>query len=912
MRFVRRFTTLIFLWCSGIASLTYGQVARKLPDVKIDGLCTGSLGKTLNFFGQKYGVKFSFNQKEFDSYEYFNRFMETPLQDALEQICKELKLKYFYADDGTIYLMNRSARMDPKLIGKAPIEQRSYRGAAKTHNFTLTGRVLDKAAGESLPFVTIQVKGTNIGVSTNVDGYYSLLKVPTDTSTLVVSYLGYAPKTIFLNPELPKNNLVIELEPAVQELDVVVVKGEREELMRANNPQVSMLKMTPKMIATLPNVGEKDIFRAFQLMPGVSASNEASAGLYVRGGTPDKNLVLYDGFTVYHVDHLFGFFSAFNSNALKDVQLYKGGFESKFGGRTSSVVEITGKEGNQRQFNAGVDASFLSVNAFTEMPVGDKFSMLFAARRSWKGPLYNKIFNLFNKQSTNTALPGGARPGGGRGGFNGPSFNTQVASYFYDLNGKLTFKPTEKDIISLSLYNGTDDLDNSRKLNFGGFGGNTSRNFNSNTNDITEWGNTGTSLKWSRRWNDTFYSNVLASYSNYFSNRDRSNDGTITNPDGTERSFRNGTIEDNDLKDFTFKFDNEWKVTDNQQIEFGLQATTNNIKYSFKQNDTTTVISRADKGSTYSAYLQDKIKIGKLNLTPGLRLSYYGITSKVYTEPRLSATYDVNKQLRLKAALGQYYQFANRVVREDLLNGSRDFWILADDKAVPINGSTHYIIGVSYETKDYLFSTEFFHKDITGLTEYSQRILPRRLVLTFEENFYSGTGQTTGLELLAQKKYGKYNGWVSYTYSKTRYNFDAFGGKFAAAQDVPHEFKIVNLYKWRNWDFSATWIYATGRPYTAPEGSYQIDLLGGTPADFINVGRKNGRRLPNYHRFDVAATYNFRWGNMPASLGLSVFNLYNRSNTWYKEYQIEEGQLIETNVNFLGTTPNLTLSIKLH
>ncbi len=312
--------------------------------------------------------------------------------------------------------------------------------------------------------------------------------------------------------------------------------------------QVSMLKMTPSKLATLPSLGERDIFRSFQLMPGISAANEHNSGLYVRGGTPDQALTLYDGFTVYNVDHLYGFFSAFNSNSIKDVQLYKGVFDAKYGGRLSSVVEITGKDGNNRRFNAGGDLSLLSANIWLEKPFSEKFTTIITARRSWKGPLYQKIFDRFSGEEDDTQNT----PFGGQFG------NAQVSSYFYDINAKATWKPNEKDVFSLSFYNGADKLDNSITPQLpSGFGGGGGR-LRLGITDLTNWGNTGASLKWSRKWNERLYANTLVSYSNYFSNRDRSVSCAFER-DGESQDIKRGTFENNNLKDFSAKTDWAWK-----------------------------------------------------------------------------------------------------------------------------------------------------------------------------------------------------------------------------------------------------------------------------------------------------------------------------------------------------------------
>jgi ferric enterobactin receptor len=867
-----------------------------------------TLKNTLEFFKTKYGFKINYDDVEIKDFYVTYLFNNATAEQAVETCLRETPLKYTMTEDGEFSIY------DPRKVQAAKVaaDKLKFQGKSVQQNFNLKGIVKDAKSGEPLPFVNIVIVAESKGATSNVDGYFTLMKVPSDTCTLEVSYIGYKLKTIYLSPKKVKalegQDFLIELEQENAILEEIVVSADREELLRASE-KTSMLKLSPSKITALPSVGEKDIMRAFQLMPGVSAANENSSGLYVRGGTPDQTLVLYDGFNVYHVEHLFGFFSAFNPNAIKDVQLYKGGFESKFGGRIGSVAEITGKEGNSKNLNLGLDAGFLAANAFIEAPIGDKMTGLFAVRRSYQTSLYDAIFKKYSGTRTAAAAPPG---GGGPGGF-GNRFNTSVSSYFYDMNGKITYKPTPKDVITLSLYNGTDNLDNSRKTNFNG--GAAIRNFNLNTSDLTYWGNLGGSLKWSRRFSQAFYVNTLVSYSNYYSLRDRSSTGTITQPDGTILNIKRGTLEDNNLKDFSAKLDFEWKANSKNNIEFGLSATQNSIKYTYAQNDTSTIIDRNTSGATVTGFVQDKIKLFKnLEGNLGVRYTYFQPTAKGYVEPRASLTYQLLPSVKLKAAYGVYNQFAKRVIREDVFQGSRDFWVLADENKLPVASATHYIIGANWESAKWLFDVEAYRKDLSGLTEYSLRINSNpRQTANYSERFYQGTGVARGIDILLQKKYGQLNGWLAYSLGEVPYNFpDLNKTVFYANQDVRHEFKAVGIYRLGKWDLSATWIYASGRPYTAPEGGYNLTLLDGSLKSYINISEKNAYRLPAYHRLDIAATYTWKGSAGGArSIGFSLFNLYDRQNVWYKEFEIQNNQLIETNVNYLGITPNLNISWRL-
>ncbi len=817
-----------------------------------------------------------------------------PLNEFLTTILKGTDLHYKIVED-QIVIRKKGVAIN--------LQDKIYENKS---DFTLTGIIQDKATGEALPFAQIIVEGTKNGTSSNVDGYFTLFHVPIDTSRLLVSYVGYKKKVVFLSPRLVSKPIVIELISTSVQLTDITVVGEREDLLQVSD-KISVATINPKEIAALPSLGEKDIFRAFQLLPGVSGSNEGSSGLYVRGGTPDQNLILYDGFTVYHVDHLFGMFSAFNSNAIKDVQLYKGGFESKFGGRISSVMEIVGKSGSENKFNMGVDVGFLSVNGFMEMPFGKKVTVLIAARRSFQSPLYNSIFSSFQDEAqpvTQTVQSGGGPKGGSRS-----IATAEPSSYFYDLNAKITYNPTNKDIISFSFFNGVDDLDNSRK--FDRTFGNT--NITGGFNDLTKWGNWGMSTKWSRKWNDKLYSNALVSFSNYFSLRDRTSETTrVVNDENI--SIKRGTLEDNNLKDYSIKLDNEYELNENNRLEFGFQANYFDIQYDYTQNDTNVIQKRSDIGSLVAIYLQDSWEpISGFKIKPGLRLSYFNVSDDVYYEPRLSLSYKPTSRFTLKSAWGYYYQFVQRVIREDVSTGSRDFWILTDGNTIPVGFSEQFIVGASYETNDFLFDVEAYYKKLSGLTEYTLRFIPQFGTVDYDEFFYEGDGYAQGIEFLIQKKFGKFTGWAGYTIGEVIYDFPIYGDTpFPASHDVTNEVKLVGSYKWKAWTFTATWIYATGKPYTAPIGGYQIELPDGTTEDYISVGPKNGARYPDYHRLDIAASRNFKLGDLGiGGVNFSIFNVYNQQNVWYKEFEIDDNNLTETNVTLLGITPNITLSFKL-
>lgn len=779
-------------------------------------------------------------------------------------------------------------------------------------HFSVKGTTVDKNTNDILSGVNISVENTQLGTTSDLDGYFTIT-LPTGEHVLNFTYVGY--KTFSYRITLNKDRILsIELEPEVLQSETISIIAEKEKIIRVPAEAISAVSISPRLIEKLPNFGEVDILRAFQLLPGISGSHENSAGLYVRGGTPDQNLILFDGMTLYHIDHFYGFFSAFNANSVDDVILHKGGFPAQFGGRTSSVMEIKGKPADMERMNFGLGVSLLSANTFLEIPIiKNKLSWQFSYRRSYtdilKTDLYNSINEMYNGKSDDSTNGGGGGSSRGSGKGKVSSEEFEPAFFFYDLNSKLSFQVNRENLFTLSLYNGMDNLDNSRD----DLRGNNALKIN----DVLQWGNIGISAGWQRAWSAGLNSKLSLSYSNYFSTKDNRSKVEKTDTTGQTISKNLAEIyEDNNVRDMSLRLQNEWKSSKNNILKFGTEITQNDISYLFTHNDTTTLVDKHETGLTYAFYLDNTYTLWhKLKLNTGLRSTYYSVTKKTYWQPRLSAIYSMLYNIRLKAAYGIYHQYLSRVVREDVLAGTRDFWLLANDNDVPVSDAKHYIAGIEWEPEGFLFAAEFFRKDMQGLSEYSLRFSNSRGGSESERFFHQGDGIAQGVELLAQKKLGQTTGWIAYTYAQVAHTYPDLnkGLTFFANHDQTHEAKVVLNHKFGKWDLSATWIYATGTPYTAPEGIYNLSTLDGKEIEYIHVSDKNAYRLPAYHRLDLAGNYNFKIAKMDANLSISLFNLYNRTNIWYKQYDKDpfEGTLTETNILRLGFTPNFSFRINL-
>lgn len=767
---------------------------------------------------------------------------------------------------------------------------------------TISGVVISAEDEERLPFADVVIKGSNQGTSTNVDGYFSLIDVPEEALTLQVLYVGYAPTEINIETGVEAiTNLKITLQSGLV-LDEVVVSGKSFKVMNASEG-LSTVQVSPAQLALLPNVGEVDIFRSLQLLPGVSGSNESSSGLFVRGGTPDQNLVLLDGMTVYNVDHFFGFFSAFNADAVKDVQLFKGAFPAKYGGRLSSVVDLTGKTGDPNKFHSSLGLNLLNARAGVQVPLFKKGSFSVNGRRSYtdliQSNLYDKIFGVF----TQTERPPDIE---------GIEINTiQPDFYFFDLNSKLSFNPTEKDVLSISYYTGADHLVEFNDVNLEQFGGAVLLDLE--VDETTDWGNRGISGKWSRQWGAKWYSNFLIATSNYFSeyNRALAIQATSVEQDSVVLDTDRLTFEDNEVRDLTIRLDNEVQITAKHKLEFGILGTAAEVDYQFIRDDTLNILDLQQTAKYGAVYLSDTWEpFADLSINAGIRATYYDLSDEIYWSPRFSFKYNLTDQIKLKGGYGKHFQFVNRIVNENVTEGSRDFWLLADDDLVKVSSSEHFVLGVAYETDGYVFDVEAYRKNFDNLAEFSLRF--QREDIDLDRLFFLGTGFAEGVEFLLQKKRGAYTGWITYTLARVRNTFPGInnGFEFSALHDQRHEFKTVHSLEVGNWRLAATLVYASGKPFTEPAGQYSIDLLDGNANGFINVGPKNGSRLPPYHRLDLSAHYLYKINQYEIDFGLSIFNFYNRRNVWYREYDFNQTPPVISEVEYLGFTPNLSAEIK--
>ena len=780
----------------------------------------------------------------------------------------------------------------------------------------LNGYVLDKESGEAMPYANVLVKDSPWGTMTNSDGYFALDGIPKEKISIMVTYIGYETITESLTVEqLEDGPLSLKISPKALQGKTVEVVAETYEIFQ---PSKTLGKMTlsTRNITTLPSIGEVDIFNSLKLLPGISGIGNGKSGIYVRGGTPDQNLVILDGMTVYHVDHFFGMFSAFNANAIKDVQVYKGGFPAKYGGRLSSVLELTGKRGGTEQ-GFSIGGSLLSGSMSYQTPVFNGLgSWIVTARRSYTDILQSGTYGNIYEFVTGTEANSNSQSN-----FRGGAFQQDVipSFFYYDLNSKLSLNPTGRDILSLSFYTGRDYLDKSRELDFSRFGGGSANGTEFETRvdeNLSDWGNIGASFKWGHQWY-LMYTNLLISGSQFNSIFERNlsvNGSNVVGGNSEGGAIGLGAFAQNEynkVNDYAIRLDNRLPIGNKNDVEFGFLLNTIKTAYEANVSDSISIVNISSTSDIGAIYVQDNWKITeKLDFSLGWRSTYFSLTNQFYNAPRIAFGLDLLSNLTLKGAWGYYYQFINTITNEEVLTGAKEFWLSSDENILP-NFAEHSLIGLSYETENYLLEVEGYYKGLENLVEFSRR---------FQDNadhnnyFFFGEGTTRGLEFLAQKKRGEITGWVSYTLGQAINTFPNLNGdkSFYANHDRNHELKLVGTYKiGKSWTLSSTYMFASGNPYTAPMNQYSLTMLDDETLGYIHVGEKNGSRLADYNRVDVSISRNWESEYGVTEGGISLYNMFNNKNISYRDYDLDISPIIASDVNMLGFTPTIFVNFKL-
>lgn len=719
--------------------------------------------------------------------------------------------------------------------------------------FSVSGYIRDGANGEELIGATVIVTELKTGTASNQYGYYSISLVP-GKYTLIYSFLGY--ESVEQVITLSKNTSIsVELKLEQTLLEEVVVTREKPNV-NITRTEMSVTRLDIKTIQRMPALmGEVDVIKAIQLLPGVQSSSEGSSGFSVRGGAIDQNLILLDEATVYNASHLMGFFSVFNNDAIKEVKLYKGDIPAYSGGRLASLLDVRMKEGNSKDYALTGGVGTISSRLTIEGPIlSEKTSFIASGRRT-----YADIF-----------LPLASNPN---------VRDNQL--YFYDLNTKINHRFNDKNRLFLSGYFGRDVFKNE----FAGFG----------------FGNQTVTARWNHLFGPKLFLNTSLTFSSY----DYFLGGGTGEP--------NGFVWRADMEDYSFKMDYNYFLNSSNNVRFGIQSVYHKINPGVAKGEgSESIIQEFVVPSNYSLehgiYAQNEQNIGSnLTVKYGLRLSalqnlgksmvydynadFEVVDSTEYEkgkifntyinlEPRLGITYAFDEKQSVKGSYSRTVQYVQQA--SNSASGTPlDIWFSSSPNVKP-QLSDQWALGYFRNFWDNAFETsvEVYYKELTNVIdfkEFASILLNKKL----EGELRVGKAHSYGIETMVQFTKGKVNGWVSYTYSRAFRQIEGInsGKAYPAPYDKPHDISIVANYDINsNFTVSATWVYATGVPSTFPAGKYEIM---GTVIPFYT--ERNSYRYSDYHRLDLALTYKPRPKSSRKWKGewnLSIYNAYNRKNAW--------------------------------
>jgi len=750
------------------------------------------------------------------------------------------------------------------------------------NNHTVSGTIKDIGTGETLIGASVKVTGVKrAATSTNAYGFYSL-NLPNGSYKLEVSYVGY--QSFIKEVEISENiKLSVELLASNELAEVVVTEVKRNN--NVSSAQMGVDKLNVKDIRNVPVLfGESDIIKTLQLLPGIKSAGEGNSGFFVRGGAVDQNLILLDEAPVYNASHLLGFFSTFNSDAIKDVTVYKGGMPAQYGGRLSSVLDIKMNDGNKKEYTVEGGLGLISSRLKVEGPFKkDKSSFIVSGRRT-----YADLFLGLSPDS---------------------SINNNTL-YFYDLNAKANYQIDDKNVVYLSGYFGRDKLGLANTFGFG-------------------WGNATATLRWNHLFSSRLFSNTSLIYSNY--------DYTIENLLGGNEFKVSSSI-----RDFNIKQDFQYALNNQHEIKFGIDAIQHTIapgKLTTSSLNINPLTIQNRKGYEVAAYISDDYKVtDNINIVFGTRLSTFSlmgggnfktydvngnivaeknydgneiVKSYINLEPRFSSSFLIDETKSIKASYTRNTQNLH-LMSNSTATSPTDLYIMNSNNTKP-EIADQVALGYfkNFKNDMYEFSGEVYYKTMQNQIEYRNGT-DLRGNSNVEADLIYGKGRAYGVELFVKKKYGDFNGWVGYTLSKTERQFDQInrGNWFLARQDRTHDLSVVGIYKVSTrWSLSSTFVYSTGNAVTFPTGKYTIE-----DQTVFYYGDRNANRIPDYHRLDFSATLDGKPNRkLKSSWNFSVYNLYNRQNPFAINFRDNPDNLAQTQAvrtTLFGIIPSVTWNFK--
>jgi len=775
-----------------------------------------------------------------------------------------------------------------------------------SQNCQVSGYVTDGKTGEKLIGVNIKENKTGRGCTSNNFGFFSFLGICNDSVELKLSYIGYRSTTLKVLVS-KKQNIHVSMFEEDQDIEQVDVVARRFSNIHQNN----IVNISMKEIKHLPAIfGETDVLRAYMLMPGVQGGKEGTSELYVRGGTPDQNLVILDDIPLYYINHIGGFVSIFDNNALKNIDLIKGGFPARYGGRLSAVTDIRMKDGNMKKMGGGFTLGLFSSKILLEGPIKkDKSSFLITARRS--------IFDVFTRPISYLVDNG----------------KTSAGYTFYDVNAKFQQRLSEKDRLYLSFYSGRDRI-------FMNFNEKDSEKKYSITNNL-QWGNILAAIRWNHQFAPKLFLNLTIAYTQFSYKTDFEYLSRYLSGKKDEK-YVNSYL--SDISDYIFKLDFDYFANDKHTLKIGANSTFHNYKpgvVSFKkiygkaQDIDTTFGSQTLSSVEAYFYAEDEIKISKnIHANIGVHYSLFKIEDELFQslQPRIIASWYITSGFALKASYSKMSQNIHLLTNSSSSQPT-DLWVPATSKLKPENAQ-QFSFGLNKLLKKGMFelSVDAYYKTMDHLIEYKEGASFFSTSKGWQDKVETGgTGTVYGLEFLLRKRTGKTKGWLAYTLSKNERYFENlnFGKPYPFKYDRRHDIAIVVTHQIKsNIILSASWTFNSGYYLSLAEGKYNNiansqnnplpDIFPGDmpilPSLSYNnayiYNGKNNYQTNNYHRLDISSSFVKKKKRGVRTLILGFYNLYSRLNPYFIYYKYEKKQLKLYQFSLFPFMPSVSYSFK--
>jgi outer membrane cobalamin receptor len=807
--------------------------------------------------------------------------------------------------------------------------------AVYAQKVTVSGYLNDAKSGECLISAAVYDSLTSSGTVSNDYGFYSLT-LSKGHANLSYSYVGYEPFSVEL--DLTRDTVIdVRLVPSMSFLHEASVTASRSEL-GVRGTQMSAIEVPVRQIKMVPALfGEVDVIKALQLLPGVQSGNEGSAGLYVRGGGPDENLLLLDGVPLYGVNHLFGFFSVFNADAIKNVTLYKGSFPARFGSRLSSVVDIRTNDGNENEYHGSVSIGLVAAKFNFEGPiVKGKTTFNISGRRTYIDLLTAPLMALEMKEESNESDGNGTSSG-------------SEGYYFYDFNAKITHKFSDNDHLYLSYYKGRDNVyasaHSSEEDSYNLGDSDIPTYYDENLKFTWNWGNVVGALRWNHVFNPKLFVNASVSYTNYShvlgenvkisEEKDQENlecDESIKYASGIDDIAANADFEYKPVPAHDIKFGTGYifhtyrpGVTTSFSTNYLIDGMAGNIALG-----DTTIGNKNIFSHEISVYAEDNYDITNyLKLDAGIRGSFYAVEGETYhsLEPRLGIRLLLASNLSVKASYALMTQYVHLLSNTDLSLPS-DLWVPVTSNVKPMV-SSQVALGLFYTLRNIDFSVEGYYKGMDNVIEYRDGASFLGSASDWESKVCSGIGWAYGVEFMAQKKVGNTTGWIAYTWSKSMRLFNRegniinFGEPFYSKYDRRHDLSITLNHTFsRRFDLSGTFIYCTGNcgtlaMQTYPQGIISVDNPYGFSSLSIGgyVSGRNNYRMPSYNRMDIGCNFHHYFKSHPTwqrIWNISIYNVYNRLNPFlvYMDYDSDTNKKVMKKVSLFPIIPSVTYTFK--